>query len=67
MVRRGANGIIMITTKRATAEGTKLEFGTSFGVNAGYMKNYDVMNTSQFISESNANNLKQDSGFSKMP
>jgi TonB-dependent starch-binding outer membrane protein SusC len=61
---RGANGIIMITTKRSTAEGSKLEFGTSFGVNAGYMKNYDVMNTSQFISESNANNLKQDSGFS---
>jgi TonB-dependent starch-binding outer membrane protein SusC len=61
---RGANGIIMITTKRAQSEGTKLEFGTSFGVNAGYMKNYDVLTTSQFISESNANNLKQDSGFS---
>jgi TonB-dependent starch-binding outer membrane protein SusC len=61
---RGANGIIMITTKRATAEGTKLEFGTSFGVNAGYMKKYDVLTTSQFVSESAANNLKQDSGFS---
>ncbi len=59
---RGANGIIMITTKRATADGTHLEFGTSFGVNAGYMKRYDVMTTSQFISESNANGLKQDSG-----
>jgi TonB-dependent starch-binding outer membrane protein SusC len=59
---RGANGIIMITTKRASSEGTHLEFGTSFGFNAGYMKNYGVLNTSQFISESQANNLNQDSG-----
>ncbi|MEO6963746.1 MAG: SusC/RagA family TonB-linked outer membrane protein, partial [Puia sp.] len=59
---RGANGIIIITTKKSTSSGTKLEFGTNFGVAAGYMKNYPLLSASQFRSESLKNNLKQDSG-----
>lgn len=61
---RGANGIIIITTKKASSGATKLEFGTSFGVAAGYMKKYDLLSASQFRSESTKNNLKQDSGSS---
>ncbi|MEP7229128.1 MAG: SusC/RagA family TonB-linked outer membrane protein [Ginsengibacter sp.] len=45
---RGANGIIVITTKRGSSSGTKIEFGTKFGVNAGYMHKYKVLSTSQF-------------------
>ena len=61
---RGANGVIIITTKRATGEGTKVEFGSSFGVAAGYMKKYPLLSASEFRSESAKNNLKQDSGSS---
>src|ERR1700722_16375873 len=35
---RGANGIIMITTKKATSSGTKIEAGANWGFAAGYMK-----------------------------
>ncbi|MEO8961628.1 MAG: SusC/RagA family TonB-linked outer membrane protein [Ginsengibacter sp.] len=45
---RGANGVIIVTTKRGTSGGTKVEFGTKFGVNAGYMHKYKVLSTSQF-------------------
>ena len=45
---RGANGVIVITTKKATASGTKLEFGTSFGVSAGYLKKYEILDAAQF-------------------
>ncbi len=45
---RGANGVIIITTKRGSSGGTKVEFGTKFGVNAGYMHKYKVLSTSQF-------------------
>lgn len=45
---RGANGVIVITTKRATGSGTKLEFGTNFGAFAGYMKKYKVLNADEF-------------------
>jgi TonB-dependent starch-binding outer membrane protein SusC len=45
---RGANGVIVITTKKATSGGTKLEFGTSFGTSAGYLKQYEVLNAGQF-------------------
>ena len=61
---RGANGIIIITTKKASSGATKLEFGTNFGVAAGYMKKYNLLSASQFRSESIKNNLKQDSGSS---
>lgn len=47
---RGANGVIVITTKKATSSGTKLEFGTSFGLSAGYLKKYEILSASQFRS-----------------
>ncbi len=59
---RGANGIIVITTKKGTSGGTKLEFGTSFGTAAGYMKNYGLLSASQFRTESTKYSLAQDSG-----
>lgn len=45
---RGANGVIAITTKKAVASGTRVEFGTSFGASAGYLKNYEVLDASEF-------------------
>src|SRR5215210_2284584 len=47
---RGANGIIVITTKRGTTSGTRVTFGASFGSNVGYMKKYKVLSTGQFRS-----------------
>lgn len=47
---RGANGIIVITTKRSTTGGTKLEFGANMGVFAGYMKKYKVLSADEFRS-----------------
>jgi TonB-linked SusC/RagA family outer membrane protein len=61
---RGANGIIIITTKKATAGVTRVEFGTNFGIEAGYMKNYPLLSASQFRDESTKNGLNQDSGHS---
>ncbi len=45
---RGANGVIVITTKKGTAGPIKLEVGTSFGVNTGYMKRFEILNASQY-------------------
>lgn len=45
---RGANGVIVITTKKATGSGTKIEFGTNFGAFAGFMKKYKVLNAGEF-------------------
>ncbi len=45
---RGANGVIVITTKKATAGPTRIEAGVNFSINAGYMKKYKVLNSSQF-------------------
>jgi len=61
---RGANGIIIITTKKASASGTKVEASASFGMNAGYMKNYGLLTAGEFRALSLKNNLKQDSGAS---
>ena len=47
---RGANGVIAITTKKATGRQTKVEFGSSFGVSAGYMHKYEILNSSEFRS-----------------
>jgi len=46
---RGANGVIVITTKSATSNGTKLEFGTSVTANAGFMHPYQVLSASEFV------------------
>jgi len=61
---RGANGIIVITTKKGISGPTKLEFNTSLGTNLGYMKKYDLLSAGDFRKYSNDNNLKQDSGSS---
>lgn len=45
---RGANGIIVITTKKGSAGGTRVEFGAKYGVNAGYMHKYKVLTASEF-------------------
>jgi len=54
---RGANGVIIITTKRAVSSGTRLEFNTSFSTPAGYMKKFDVLTASQFRSALKKYNL----------
>lgn len=45
---RGANGVIVITTKKGASGGTKLEFGTSFGTSAGYLKKYEILSAGEF-------------------
>jgi len=45
---RGANGVIVITTKKATSGAVKLEASLSEGWNIGYMKRYEELNTSEF-------------------
>ena len=47
---RGANGVIAITTKQGTSGSTKIEFGTSWSVNAGLMKKYEVLDAGEFRS-----------------
>jgi TonB-dependent starch-binding outer membrane protein SusC len=45
---RGANGVIVITTKKATSGPTRVDVGASFGVNVGYMKKFQVLDAAQF-------------------
>ncbi len=45
---RGANGVIAITTKKSTIQGTRLSVGTQFGFDAGYMKRFEVLDAGQF-------------------
>ncbi len=45
---RGSNGVIVITTKKASSGPTKLEFGANFGTFAGYMKKFDVLSASEY-------------------
>lgn len=47
---RGANGVIAITTKKGTSGPMKLDFATNFGVNAGFMKKYEILDAGQFKS-----------------
>jgi len=61
---RGANGVVIITTKKAGAGGTKLEAGVNFALPAGYMKNYGLMSAGDFRSQLATNNFKFDSGAS---
>ena len=50
---RGANGVIVISTKRATGGPLRVDFGATFGTNAGMMKNIGLMNASEFRSNLN--------------
>jgi len=47
---RGANGVVMITTKKPTGGGPKLEFNISEGWNVGYMKKFDILNHADYLS-----------------
>jgi len=54
---RGANGVIVITTKKASTGQTKVEFNTSIGDNVGYMKTDGLLSASQFRSKLTTYNL----------
>ncbi|MEO7311721.1 MAG: SusC/RagA family TonB-linked outer membrane protein [Chitinophagaceae bacterium] len=45
---RGANGVIVITTKKGSSGPMKVEAGVSLGLNAGYMKRFEVLNSDQY-------------------
>jgi len=47
---RGANGVIIITTKRGGSGPMKIDVGVNFSDYAGYMKRFDVLSRSEFIS-----------------
>lgn len=61
---RGANGIIVITTKKAGSNFTKLEAGANWGVATGYMHKYKVLTAGQFRDFTKKNNLSYDSSSS---
>ncbi len=54
---RGANGVIVITTKKAASGQTKVEYNMSIGDNVGYMKTDDLLSASQFRSKLTQYNL----------
>ncbi len=45
---RGANGVIVITTKKATAGAMKVEVGVNYGTNIGYMKKFEILNAGDY-------------------
>ncbi len=47
---RGANGVVVITTKKGNAGPMKLEANVSFGLNAGFMRRYKILNAGEFRS-----------------
>lgn len=55
---RGANGVVMVTTKRGTAGKTKIEFNSSYSIQ-NEIKRFDLLNATQmaeYINESRINN-----------
>lgn len=46
---RGANGVIMITTKRATSSDAKITFDAKWGVNQKGLRNYKTTNAREFF------------------
>src|SRR3954452_17381980 len=40
---RGANGVIVVTTKKGTAGPVRMDVGANFGFYAGYMKRFEVL------------------------
>ena len=54
---RGANGVLVITTKKASSGQTKIDFNMSIGDNVGYMKTDDILSASQFRSKLSTYNL----------
>jgi len=47
---RGANGVIIITTKKGASGPMRIDVGVNAGTPAGYLKRYDILSTSQFRS-----------------
>jgi TonB-linked SusC/RagA family outer membrane protein len=47
---RGANGVVMITTKKGGSGPMKVDIGVNFGAFAGYMKRFGILSASQFRS-----------------
>jgi TonB-dependent starch-binding outer membrane protein SusC len=54
---RGANGVLVITTKKASSGQTRVDFNMSIGDNVGYMKTDDILSASQFRSKLSTYNL----------
>ena len=46
---RGANGVIVMTTKTGGSGAVKMEANASVGFNVGYMKKYDILSQGEFI------------------
>lgn len=61
---RGANGIIVITTKKGSLGSPRLEFGTSLGTYAGFMHKYKLLSAGEFRDFTKKNNLNYDSSSS---
>lgn len=47
---RGANGVIMITTKRGTAGHSNVSFKAQFGLQSRSLKQYDMVDQKEFVS-----------------
>lgn len=45
---RGANGVIVITTKKGNSGPMKMEVNTGFGAFAGFMKKYEVLDAGEY-------------------
>ncbi|MEO8171567.1 MAG: TonB-dependent receptor plug domain-containing protein, partial [Sediminibacterium sp.] len=45
---RGSNGVIVITTKKGNAGPMKVEVGTSFSWNAGFMRRFKILSAAQY-------------------
>jgi TonB-dependent starch-binding outer membrane protein SusC len=54
---RGANGVIVMTTKTGSSGSIRMEANASVGFNVGYMKKYDILTQSQFLSALHKYNL----------
>ncbi len=45
---RGANGVIVITTKKATGGPMKVDVGVNYGTNIGYMKKFEILDAAGY-------------------
>lgn len=57
---RGANGVIIITTKKGGTGPMRLDVGVNISDFAGYMKKFDILSRSQFISALSKYTLSSD-------
>ena len=60
---RGANGVIVITTKKGSAGPMKVEVGANFSFNAGYMKRFEVLNADKYTAALKKYNVPDSLGF----